>query len=194
MMKIILVGFMGSGKSSVAKALSKLLKLSLLEMDELVYQKTGTKTMHEVFAKGGELLLRETEVAIAKEYALADNIVISTGGGVGLNKIALDYLKQQNGKIFFLKANFQVLADRLAGDASRPLFNDIAEAKSLYDHRQPLYLKYADQVVEAENKSVDEIAQEIAFDRLEGRYGFDGVELREAFGVRKSSSAFLGVQ
>ncbi len=58
-MNIVLIGFMGSGKSTVAKRLSKLLGLSSLEMDEIVYQKTNTSNMQEVFAKGGELLLRE---------------------------------------------------------------------------------------------------------------------------------------
>jgi shikimate kinase len=161
-MKIILIGFMGSGKSSVAKKLGHLLKLPILEMDELVFQKTNTKNMHEVFAKGGELLLRETEIAIAQEYASADNNVISTGAGVVLNKITLDYLKKGDGKIFFLNAPFQTIAVRLADDSIRPLFKNSVEAKSLYHFRQPLYLKYADQVIEVGKKSVEEIAQEIA--------------------------------
>ena len=100
-MKIILIGFMGSGKSSVAKKLGPLLKWPILEMDELVLQKTDTKNMPEVFAKGGELLLRETEIAIAKGFASTDDTVISTGAGVVLNKIVLDYFKTPNGKVFF---------------------------------------------------------------------------------------------
>lgn len=161
-MKIILIGFMGSGKSSVAQKLSSLLHLSLLEMDELVLQKTDTKSMHEVFAKGGELLLRETEIAIAQEYAWASNIVISTGAGVVHNKIVLDYLKKRDGKITFLNAAFQTIASRLAGDTSRPLFQNRKDAQSLYHFRQPLYLKYADNMIEVERKSIDEIVQEIA--------------------------------
>jgi len=170
-MKIILIGFMGSGKSSVAKRLGHLLKLPILEMDELVFQKTNTKNMHAVFAKGGELLLRETEIAIAQEYASTDNIVISTGAGVVLNKIILDYLKLKNSdvKIFFLNTTFQTIAVRLADDALRPLFKNIDEAESLYHFRQPLYLKYADQVVEVDKKSIEEIAQEIAENSLPER-------------------------
>lgn len=161
-MKIILIGFMGCGKSSVAKKLAPLLNVPILEMDELVLQKTDTKSMHEVFDKGGELLLRETEIAIAQEYALASNTVISTGAGVVMNKIILDYLKKHEGKIFFLNAPFQTLAARLSGDTLRPLFKNVAQAKALYEVRQPLYLHYADQVVEVENKSAEEIAQEIS--------------------------------
>ncbi|MEI8365675.1 MAG: shikimate kinase [Parachlamydiaceae bacterium] len=161
-MKIILIGFMGSGKSTVAKKLSPLLQWPLLEMDEVVLQKTNAKSMHEVFAKGGELLLRETEISIAQEYAAMDNQVISTGAGVVHNKIILDYLKKRSGKVFFLNTAFHTLAARLAHDTSRPLFENKVEAESLYHFRQPLYLKYADQVVEVENKSAAEIAEEIA--------------------------------
>lgn len=160
-MKLILIGFMGSGKSSVAKTLSQLLTLPCIEMDELVFQKTNTQNMNEVFAKGGELLLREMEVIIAKEYALSDNNVISTGGGVVMNKLVLDYLKIGNGKIFFLNTPFQTIKERLAHDFSRPLFKNEGEAESLYHMRQPLYLKYADHIIESEKKSVEEIAEEI---------------------------------
>lgn len=171
-MKIILIGFMGSGKSSVAKKLGSLLTLPVLEMDELVFQKTNTKNMMQVFEKGGELLLRETEIAIAKRYATKDNIVISTGAGVVMNKIVLDYFKKTDGKVFFLNATFQKIAHRLASDSSRPLFKNAFEAESLYHFRQPLYLKYADQVVEVDEKSVEEVAHEIVKNNLkEQEYG-----------------------
>lgn len=160
-MKLILTGFMASGKTSVAQALGKLLKLPVMEMDELVFQKTNAKDMHQIFSRGGELLLRETEIAIAKENATANNMVISTGGGVGINKIVLDYLKGQNGRVFFLHTSFQVLIERLADDKSRPLFQNPLQARSLYDFRLPLYLKLADEVIEVLNQSIEEIAQEI---------------------------------
>lgn len=160
-MKIILIGFMGSGKSSVAKKLGELLNLTVLEMDEHVFQKTSTKSMHEVFELGGELLLRETEIAIAKEYASTDNGIISTGAGAVLNKIILDYLKEASGQVFFLHASFKTIVTRLAGDVTRPLFKNRIEAESLYHFRHPLYLKYADQIIEVENKTVEDVAQEI---------------------------------
>lgn len=156
-MNIVLIGFMGSGKSTVAKVLAKLLCLAAVEMDDLVYQKTNTKNMHEVFALEGELLLRETEIAIAKEYALKQNLVISTGGGVVLNKIILDYFKKMGGKVIFLNASFEQITKRLKGDERRPLFVD---AKKLYDFRLPLYLHYADEIVDAD-QSTDKIVLKI---------------------------------
>lgn len=159
-MKLILIGFMGAGKSTVAKKLGEHLQLPILEMDELVLQKTETKNMHELFAKGGELLLRETEIAIAKNLAKYDKSVISTGAGVVMNKIILDYLKP-DGKIIFLNASFETIATRLADDEIRPLFKNRNDAESLYYFRLPLYLKYADQIVEVDKKSVEEITEEI---------------------------------
>lgn len=161
-MNIILIGFMGAGKSSVASKLGHLLNLPILEMDEFVLKKTGSKSMHDVFARGGELLLRETEIAIAQEYASKENTIISTGAGVVINKIVLDYLKKNNGKVFFLNTSFQTITFRLANDSTRPLFKNISEAESLYHFRQPLYLRYADKVVETDKKSVEKIAHEIA--------------------------------
>lgn len=153
---------MGSGKSTVAKALGRILDFAVVEMDDLVYEKTKTKDMQEVFVKGGEMLLRETEIAIAKEYSSVDNVVVSTGGGVVLNKIILDYLRQQEGVVVFLRANFATLSLRLKGDSSRPLFQNRSQALSLYQDRQPLYVKYADKIIDVDGKSVTAIVQEIS--------------------------------
>jgi shikimate kinase len=160
-MNIVLIGFMGSGKSTVARALSKLLGNLCVEMDDLVYQKTNTRNMNEVFAKGSELLLRETEIIIAKEYASKENLIISTGGGVVLNKIILDYFKETGGKVIFLNARFEEIAKRLEGDDSRPLFKHLTKAKKLYDFRLPLYLSYADEIIDVDSQSADEIALKI---------------------------------
>lgn len=160
-MNIVLIGFMGSGKSTVAKCLSELLDLATVEMDDLVYQKTNTRNMHEVFALGGELLLRETEIAIAKEYASKNNLIISTGGGVVLNKIILDYFKKTGGKVIFLNIKFEQLIKQLAGDDSRPLFKNLISAKKLYDFRLPLYLNYAEEIIDVDSQSAEEIALKI---------------------------------
>ncbi len=157
-MNIILIGFMGSGKSTVARYLSQALGFALLEMDDLVCQKTGCQNMGEVFAKGGELLLRETEIAIGKEYAQKERWVISTGGGVVLNKITLDYFKRGGGEVIFLNIPFEEIKKRLVGDETRPLFKNLEGAKKLYDFRLPLYLNYADKIVDVGSQSVEEIA------------------------------------
>lgn len=160
-MKIILIGFMGSGKSSVAKKLSTFFKWPVIEMDELVLEKTNSKNMAEVFTKGGEHLLRETELVLSEEIASLKERIISTGGGVVLNKVILEHLKKNNGKIFFLRASFSTLSMRLRNEETRPLFKDTREAEALYNFRQPLYLKAADCVIDVNQKTVEEIAEEI---------------------------------
>lgn len=167
-MKIILIGFMGSGKTSVAKKLKQLFKLPILEMDEIVFQKTNSTNMHEVFAKGGEALLRETELAISEEHAKINHHIVSTGGGAGLNSDILQNLKGENGRIFFLKASFDVIAERLADDSLRPLFKNSNEAESMYHNRQPIYIKHADHVIDVDDKTLEEIAHEIADNCLTG--------------------------
>ena len=161
-MKIILIGFMGSGKTSVAKKLGHLFNLPILEMDELVLKQTNAKSMHEVFKNGGEALLRETEITVAKEHPLCESCIVSTGGGVVMNQIILENFKKNGGIVFFLKASFESIVDRLTDDATRPLFNNRTEAESLSPLRQPLYLKHADIIIDVDAKTVEEIAQEIA--------------------------------
>lgn len=161
-MSFVLIGFMGSGKSTVAGHLSRSLGLPLLEMDDLVYEKTGTRNMREVFAKGGELLLRETEIAIAKEFAGKTSWIVSAGGGVVLNKIVLDYFKQAGAQVIFLRAKFDTIAKRLEGDTSRPLFKELGSARNIYDFRLPLYAAYADATVDVDGRSAEEIAVQIA--------------------------------
>src|SRR5262245_59073892 len=112
-MKIILIGFMGSGKTTVGKHLSTLLQLPLLEMDDRVLEMTKTKSMHELFALGGERLLRDTELAVASEYAPILSAVISTGGGIIMNRLNLDYLKTGGGAIIYLKCPLHTIQERL---------------------------------------------------------------------------------
>ncbi|MEI8329585.1 MAG: shikimate kinase [Chlamydiia bacterium] len=160
-MNIILIGFMGSGKSVIGRRLSELLGYCCVDMDELVYAKTDTQDMYEVFAKGGEILLRETEIAIAKEYAGQENLIISTGGGVVLNKIILDYFRAAGAVVIFLDPPFALIAERLQKEDTRPLFQDETSIKKLYDFRHPLYTSYADHIIDLDCLSIEEIALQI---------------------------------
>lgn len=161
-MKLILIGFMGSGKSTVAKHLGRLFTLPVVEMDDLVLQRCGAKDTHEIFARGGEPLFRQIELKVAEECATIDNAIISTGGGVIMNDHVMNNLRTFSGKVIFMNVAFEVIAERLCGDTSRPLFNDVAQAKSLYQYRQHLYRRHADHVVEAGNGTANEVAEEIA--------------------------------
>lgn len=159
-MKFILIGFMGAGKSTVAKLLAKKLNYSLIEMDEIVLKKSKRKSINEIFQKDGELYFRELEIAVAKDLKDKDKVVISTGGGVVINKIILDYLKK-GGKTIYLKTSFSEILKRLKNCQGRPLFKDKKLAKKLFNFRKYLYQEYADLIVETDKKSVEEIIYEI---------------------------------
>ena len=161
-MKIILIGFMGSGKSAVARKLARKLGLSLIESDELVLQKSKRPTVNDLFKKDGEARFRELEIAAAKKLRGAANAVIATGGGAVLNQIIFAYLKNKPGVvIIYLAAAFATLRRRLRHDKTRALFADTRNARILYDLREPLYRHYADIVVTTDNKTPAGVAAEI---------------------------------
>jgi shikimate kinase len=155
-MNIILIGFMGSGKSSVAQALSKAMNHVHIETDKQVLELSGRESINDIFLLDGENTFRELEICVAKKLKNTDHSVISTGGGMVINRLCIDYLKK-NGKIVYLQTSFGEIEKRLKGDESRPLFKDIAKARKLFQFRQHLYGEYADVLVDTDLKSVDEI-------------------------------------
>lgn len=158
LMKLILIGFMGSGKTLVAKLLAKKLKLKLIELDDLILKVSNRTSINQIFNKDEEIRFRQLEINQAKKLASLKNTVISTGGGVVMNKIILDYLKQNNGQVIFLQADFSVIQKRLKNDSNRPLFTDLKKAKKLFLFRQPLYEHYADLTIPTNNLSINQVA------------------------------------
>jgi len=160
MKNIILIGFMGSGKTTIPQILNQKTQFKVIEMDDLILKASKRKNINEIFAKDGELKFRELEIAVAKKLALKEKLIISTGGGVVMNKIILDYLKQK-GVVFFLQTNFITIKKRLKNDQVRPLFKNKKMVFALYQFRQPLYQKYADFIINTDNKKPNQIAKEI---------------------------------
>ena len=73
----------------------------------------------------------------------------------------MDYFKEAEGTVIFLHAEFEQIVKQLEGDDSRPLFKDVTGAKKMYDFRLPLYLNYADEIIDVDFRSPDEIALKI---------------------------------
>lgn len=157
-MKIILIGFMGSGKSSVGLLVSSFMSLPYFDTDLLVMNRFGAKTNKEIFESRGELAFREAELSSAKELSSQESCVIATGGGIVLNKIALDYLRQGKSKVFFLHASFQKLTRRLQDQNDRPLFDKGERGQALYSFRYPLYEAYADEMIDTNPLSANQVA------------------------------------
>ena len=151
---------MGCGKSTLAKALAKVLGVQFIDTDTLIKQRLG-KEINEIFAEFGEAFFREQEKNIASEISHLNGAVIATGGGFYK---ALQ--KDKNSVIIYLKASFEFLEQRLAenGFDERPLFSNSAKARALYDERLAEYEKKADIVINVEHKSVKQLVDEIVKD------------------------------
>ncbi len=139
-MNIVLTGFMASGKTQIAKELSKLTGYELVDTDELIEQKAGL-SINDIFEKYGEDKFREIEHEIIIKVSKLDNAVISTGGGVVLNSDNVKSLRK-NGVIINLAPDFDTILNRLnSARATRPLLknSDIEDVKKRFCDRLPFY-------------------------------------------------------
>ena len=139
MSNIILVGFMGTGKTTVGKMLENATGLPLIDMDQLIEQEAGT-SISEIFANEGEAHFRRLERAMTQNLATRSNHIISTGGGIVLNPDNLtDFAR--NGLVVCLTASPDTILNRVRNDKNRPLLAGDKE-QQIYDllqQRQPLY-------------------------------------------------------
>ncbi|MDQ6959896.1 MAG: shikimate kinase [Mariprofundaceae bacterium] len=139
-----MIGLMGSGKSSIGRRLAAHLNLPLLDLDNEIVTKSGL-SIPEIFARHGEAEFRKLETEALRE-ALAQHAVIATGGGVVLSKENRALLKH-NAPVVWLKASPEFLANRIEGDANRPLIasgNTLGKLQELARIRNPLYEECAD--------------------------------------------------
>ncbi len=157
-MNIILVGFMGSGKSSTARFISKNYRFRFVDTDKII-EKNMHMTIKEIFDKYGENFFRNLERKVIKtDLSFCNDCIIATGGGMPCYLDNMDMLKKI-GWVFHLNINFNDIVSRVKNRAARPLLNDIEKAKLLYEKREVCYEK-AHFHINA-NKSTKEIAKEI---------------------------------
>ena len=159
-MKLVLIGFMGTGKSSVALLLAKKLGLEAVEMDDLIIKQAGGKSIRDIFAADGEAAFRELEAAVGNELRDCEQVVISTGGGVVINEDLMDSLSD-GALVINLDASFETALQRAGQDGKRPLLASIDQARTLYESRKPFYSKHATLCITTDGKSVGEVAEEI---------------------------------
>lgn len=158
---IVLIGFMGSGKSMVAKRLAEILERDAVSLDDLIEAKEG-RPIKQIFAESGEAYFRGREKEAVKEVAGKESLVIDCGGGVVLNPQSMAKLKA-NGILIFLSATAETIYARVKDTKKRPLLNiknSKARINELLKERQPLYAQ-ADHTVITDNKTVDEACREI---------------------------------
>lgn len=151
---LILVGMMGSGKTTMAKSLAKQLGKTFVDSDEEITRRTGVTIPH-IFDIEGEAGFRQRESMAIQEIAEQSNLVLATGGGAVLAAENREMLRQ-NGIVIYLKANAHDLWQRTRHDRSRPLLqtaDPYAKLKELIRQRDPLYHQVADIIVQSGKQS-----------------------------------------
>jgi shikimate kinase len=157
--KIFLVGFMGSGKSTVGRLLAKKLKIPFVDLDEEIEIREGL-TIPQIFSLKGEEYFRKLELEVLKDvtYSLP-TFVMATGGGLGANPLAMDFMKK-HGKVVWLDIDFGTFKHRTGKDENRPLLKKSEkELKELFEKRKKVYSQ-AHFRVESQ-KSVEETVKKI---------------------------------
>ena len=165
-MSILLIGYRGTGKTTVSKELGERLGWSVLDADDEIERRAG-KTIAQIFQQDGEEQFREMESAVIDALAGKSSTVMSLGGGAILrekNRSAIGSL----GQVIWLQASPQTIAARLATDATtaerRPNLTTVGgmpEIERLLAERLPLYRECADHVVDTEGKTPQQITDEI---------------------------------
>ncbi len=159
---IVIIGFIGSGKTSVSKELSILLEMEHVDIDELIIKNSGI-SIGEIFSSYGEIGLRELERNVIEDLNDTKNTIISCGGDVVLSSENIDLLKQ-NGKLIWLKASSETIYHRLLDDSSRPPLKNSLTIEGLsneLNNRLSLYECASDIVIDTDGKDIENIAKEI---------------------------------
>lgn len=154
MSNIILIGMMGSGKTSVGQALSQRANMPFFDTDEIIKEQEKMTIPH-IFDKYGESYFRKAETKAIKTAAEQSQAIIATGGGAVLSKQNMALL---SGFVVYLRCSLAQLQHRTAGDANRPL---LAKLDHLLSTRAPLYESYAKQIIDTDMLNINEIAEMI---------------------------------
>lgn len=167
---VILIGFMGSGKTTVGLRLSYRLRQAVIDTDKEI-EREEKRTVSDIFAAEGEEYFRQRETACLKKMLKGvNNHIISVGGGVPLREENRKLLHKL-GQVFYLRANAGTIYERLKEDTARPLLqcNDPRKRiRTMMRQRDAFYMDAADVVIQVDNKSFDQILNEIEDNCLTG--------------------------
>lgn len=158
---IILIGYMGSGKTSVGRELASRMSYRFNDTDQMIEKQCGD-TISRIFTAKGEEYFRNLETELLRSMVSnLDNTVLSTGGGMPLRDQNSKLLKDL-GYVVFLKASKETTLNRLQGDMTRPLLQgeDLEKKiERMLEIRTPVYEKSAHKIVATDGRSVSEIAE-----------------------------------
>ncbi len=166
-MNIFLIGFMGTGKSTISAALGRRLSREVMEMDELIAKREGMP-ISEIFEKKGELYFRERETGLLVELQEKDDVIVSCGGGTPMRECNVTEMKK-SGVIVLLTAEPETILERVKRSHDRPLLENNKTAEyiaELLGKRWDRYEAAADLSIATDGKNTAAICSEI-LERIE---------------------------
>ncbi|MDD6194616.1 MAG: shikimate kinase [Lachnospiraceae bacterium] len=159
---IVLIGFMGAGKTTISSALSDIFAMDVVEMDQLIAEREGM-SIPEIFDTYGEQYFRDLETNLLIEMQSKKNVIISCGGGVPMREVNVREMKK-NGKVILLTAKPETILERVKDSHDRPLLENnknVDFIANLMEQRWEKYQAAADIIIETDGKSAFEICEEI---------------------------------
>lgn len=156
--RVILIGPMGSGKTTIGSLLAEKLGLSFRDTDHLIEEQEG-KTVSQIFLDQGEDAFRAIEKRVLREELLTDGTVLSLGGGAPISMDAQSALRAIASHIIFLDISLSTVAPRIGFNRDRPLLlnNPRGQWQTLMEARRPIYEALADATINVDDKSEEEI-------------------------------------
>jgi shikimate kinase len=158
---IALIGFMGTGKSSVGQLVATQLHFTFVDTDHII-ETRAARTISDIFAVDGEPAFRDWEQRVVEELAARKRTVISTGGGLPVNEGNFNSLKS-HALVVCLWASPDKIWERVRGQSHRPLLDEtdpLAKIRTLLAAREPFYRR-ADVLINTEMRSIKEVAQQV---------------------------------
>ena len=159
---LVLIGFMGAGKTTMSDYFSTMFAMDSVEMDQVIARREGM-TIPDIFEVHGEEYFRNCETDLLIEMQSRKNTVISCGGGVPMRDRNVAEMKK-NGRVILLTAEPETILERVRDDHSRPLLEDnknVAFIRALMDKRRDKYEAAADIIIKTDGKSIQQIGEEI---------------------------------
>jgi shikimate kinase len=166
-MNVILIGYRGTGKSTVGRLLAAALPLGFRDADEELERRAG-RTIRQIFAEGGEVEFRGLESNVIAELLQQNGLIVALGGGAVLRPENRALIRSRGNKVFWLQASPQTLYDRIQADSStsarRPNLTaagGLDEVVRLLGDRAPLYRECADFSIDTQGQTPEQIAAQI---------------------------------
>ncbi len=159
---IVLIGFMGTGKSTIALEMSRRYAMDMVEMDQMIVEREGM-SIPDIFEKYGESYFRDLETQLLIEIQNKTNQIVSCGGGVVLLECNVKEMKK-NGKVILLTAEPATILERVKEDENRPVLRgrkNVEAIAELMGVRKEKYEAAADIVIATDGKTIRQICDEI---------------------------------